>query len=71
MAKRKRGRTDAEIRADKLRTGRPPMKKAEKHSRRIMVYLTPDEYKQFEAEAKKEGLSLASLIMRPWRNRED
>ena len=47
------------------------MKKAEKHSRRIMVYLTPDEYKQFEAEAKKEGLSLASLIMRPWRKKED
>ena len=47
------------------------MKKAEKHSKRIMVYLTPDEYKRFEAEAKKVGLSLASLIMRPWRKRED
>ena len=71
MAKRKRGRTDAVIRADKLRTGRPPKKKAEKQSKRIMVYLTPDEYKRFEAEAKKEGLSLASLIMRPWRKREE
>ena len=59
------------MRADKLRTGRPPKKKAEKQSKRIMVYLTPDEYKRFEAEAKKEGLSLASLIMRPWRKRED
>lgn len=56
------------MRADKLRTGRPP-KKAEKQSKRIMAYLTPDEYKQFEA--KEEDLSLAALIMRPWREKED
>ena len=68
MAKK---RTDAQRAADKHRTGRPPKKRAEKQSKRIMVYLTPDEYKRFEAEAKEEGLSLASLVMRPWREKED
>ena len=71
MAKRKRGRTEAELQADKSRPGRTPKKKAEKQSKRIVAYLTPDEYRRFESQAKKEGLSLASLIMRPWREKEE
>ena len=71
MAKQKRKRTQAEIRADKLRTGRPPKVRSEKHSEQIMVYLTPGERAQLEALAKKEGLSLAALIMRPWREQKE
>lgn len=47
--------------------GRPPKKKAEKQSERVMVYLTLRERARLEAMAKKEGLHLAALIMRPWR----
>ena len=71
MTKRKRGRTEAEIQADTLRTGRPAKKKAEKQSMRVMVYLTPAEYRRFAAEAKKTGLSLAALVMRPWREKKE
>lgn len=70
MAKRNRARTKAEKRADARRTGRPPKKPAEKQSERVMVYLTPDEHARFEAQAKSEGMSLAALIMRPWREKE-
>ena len=67
MAKRNRARTKAEIKADAQRTGRPRKKPSEKQSKRIMVYLTPDEYQRFEVQAKAEGVSLAALIMSPWR----
>ena len=69
MAKKKR--SPAQIAADKRRTGRPPMAPKEKHSEQIMVYLTPGERKRLEKLAKKEGLPLAALIMRPWREKGD
>ena len=47
--------------------GRPPRPPAEKQGERITVYLTKAERKRLEALAKVEGLSLASLVMRPWR----
>ena len=68
MAKRNRPRTEAEIGADALRTGRPPKIPAEKQSERAVVYLTPAEFKRLEALAKDAGVSLASVIMRPWRD---
>ena len=71
MAKRKRKRTQAEIRADKSRTGRPPKAPSERQSEQIMVYLTPTERAQLEKLAKQEGLSLASMIMRPWREQKE
>jgi len=66
----KRKRTAAEVAADKLRTGRPRKAAREKQSERITVYLTPSERRQFERMAKKEGISLAELVMRPWREEE-
>lgn len=71
MAKRARGRTKAEMAADKLRTGRPPGDPSERQSERVMVYLTPAERKRLGALAKAEGISLAALVMRPWREKEE
>ena len=51
----------------KKKLGRPPKPKAEKQSEKATVYLTKAEQAHLKALAKKEGLSLASLIMRPWR----
>jgi len=67
MSKKKR--TPAQMAADKRRTGRPPKPPAEKKSEPIMVYLTPAERKRLEKLARKEGIPLAALIMRPWREK--
>ena len=71
MGKRKRKRTKAEKLADRRRTGRPPKAKAEKQSEPLMVRVTPVERKRLEKLAKKEGVSLSVLIMRPWRDQEE
>jgi hypothetical protein len=39
-------------------------------SERVMVRLSKAERARLEALAKKEGLPLASLIMRPWREEQ-
>jgi hypothetical protein len=62
-------RTEAQVAADKLRTGRPRKPPREKQSERVMVYLTKTERRRLEELAKREGLSLSSLIMRPWREK--
>ena len=71
MAKRTRGRTEAEIQADGLRTGRPAGDPSDRQSERVTVYLTPAERTRLEALAKKAGIALAALIMRPWREKEE
>lgn len=63
----KRKRSQAQIAADKKRTGRPPKSKAEKQDRRVMVSLTKAEHAQLSALAKKAGLPLAVFLLRPWR----
>jgi hypothetical protein len=65
----KKKRTEAQIAADKLRTGRPRKSRREKQGDRVMVYLTQTERRRLEQLAKREGLSLSSLIMRPWREK--
>ncbi len=50
--------------------GRPPKTKATKQGRQITFYLTEAEYTRVAAQAAKEGLSLAALIMRPWREEQ-
>ena len=69
MSKKKR--TPAQIAADKRRTGRPPKPPEKKQSEQIMVYLTPSERQRLERLAEKEGLSIAALIMRPWREQKE
>jgi hypothetical protein len=65
----KKQRTEAQIAADNLRTGRPRKSPWEKQSERVMVYLTKAERIRLEELARREGLSLSSLIMRPWREK--
>ncbi len=64
MAKK---RSAAQWAADKKRTGRPRKAPEEKRSQPVMVYLTEDERVTLGALAEQEGVTLASLIMRPWR----
>ena len=71
MGKRNRSRTEAEIQADKARTGRPPKAKAEKQSVHITVHLTPAECERLGKLAQEDDLSLAALIMRPWRKEKE
>ncbi len=60
-------RTRAQIKADARRTGRPPKPRGKKQSEMIGVYVTPVERKRLDAEAKRLGVSLSALLMRPWR----
>ena len=64
-------RTKAQLDADRLRPGRPRKATRVKKSERVMVNLAKDEHERLEAMARKEGLSLPALIMRPWRNKGD
>ncbi len=67
MAKK---RSNAQRAADRKRTGRPPIAPKERRSEPVMVYLTEDERFRLEALAEQEGVTLASLLMRPWRDGE-
>ena len=69
MAQRNRKRTPAEIRADRLRTGRPPKPARDKLSEKVMVYLTKAERAKLQAQAQEEGMTLAAMIMSPWRQK--
>ena len=64
-------RSAAQRAADKKRTGRPPKAPQEKQSEPVMVYLTPVERKRLGTQAAAEGISLAALVMRPWREKEE
>jgi hypothetical protein len=54
----------------KARMGRPPLPPADKRSKCVMVRLTPGEYRALKAVARQEGLALARLLMKPWREHE-
>jgi hypothetical protein len=71
MAKQNKQRTEAQLRADKARTGRPPKPKSEKMSERVTVHLTPTEKDRLLILAKQEDMTLPALIMKPWRDSED
>ena len=69
MGKRNRERTQAEKEADRQRSGRPPKKQDEIQSYRVTVNLTQAERERLSKLARDEGMSLAELIMRPWREK--
>jgi hypothetical protein len=69
MAKKKR--SPAEIAADKRRTGRPRKPADEKQRYRITVYLNKAEWEHMQQLARQEGVSLAELVMRPWREQKE
>lgn len=60
-------RTAAQRAADKRRTGRPAKQTSERRSKAVTVYLTEDEHARLEALAIEQDASLASTIMRLWR----
>lgn len=54
----------------KKRMGRPPKPPSEKFSEMLNVKMTKAERKMLESEAKRLGISLAAVLMRPWRKEE-
>lgn len=56
------------VKEAKKRMGRPPKPPEEKWKARIMVNMTEAERGQLEADAKGAGLSLASYLLRCWRD---
>ncbi len=70
MARREKKRSRAQIVADRLRPGRPPMPAAERKSVMVLVRMTEAEQAHLKALAATAGLSLAALIMRPWREEQ-
>ena len=55
----------------KARMGRPPKPPDERQAERIMVNVTRAERVQLEREARKAGLSLSALLIRPWREKRE
>ena len=51
----------------KSKMGRHPKKPADRHSFCIAIRLTPAERRLIEAEARRRGLRMATLVMEPWR----
>ena len=47
--------------------GRPPKRKADLRTERVMVYLTKAERKELGSLATEKGIPLATFIMSPWR----
>jgi len=47
--------------------GRPPKKASEKHSKKILLAVTPGEWRAVRTDAKKAGLTVTGLLLRPWR----
>ena len=51
----------------KKRMGRPPKPPDEKRSAQMCVRMTQAERKRLDAEAKRLGITVSDLLMRPWR----
>jgi len=54
-------------RKHKAKMGRPPLLPHLKRGMVLSIRITRGERARMEAEADKAGLSLAELLMRPWR----
>ena len=49
------------------RMGRPPLPAGMVKSVRLCIRTTPAEYKRLRAEARRQGTTVAELLMLPWR----
>lgn len=47
--------------------GRPSIPARQRRSYLVNVRITPDERKKFELIAKREGITLSEVLMKPWR----
>lgn len=54
-------------RGKKARMGRPPFPKGTARSLHVTVRLTARELRRLRAEARRRGVSVSELLMRPWR----
>lgn len=59
-------RTEAEIAADAMRTGRPRNPSGTKQTVLVALRLTPDEFKTFSKDAKRAKLSGAAYAKHCW-----
>lgn len=50
--------------------GRPPKPPGEKFGAILSLKLTKAEKKRLQAEAKRLGISVSALLMRPWRKED-
>jgi uncharacterized protein (DUF1778 family) len=58
-------------RKKKAKMGRPPIPPSERRSAVITIRLRKDERKMLEREAKKEGLSFSSYLLKCWREKRE
>jgi len=59
-------RTAAEIAADAKRTGRPGLTPGANATKMVALRLTPDEFTQFQKDAKKAGMGMAAYARHCW-----
>jgi len=55
----------------KTKMGRPPLPAEEKLGEQLNVRATRAERALLEAEAKRLGISVSELLMRPWRKKRE
>lgn len=51
----------------KARLGRPPLPPGTQKAIRLSVRVTPAEATKLQSEAKRLGITVSQLLMRPWR----
>lgn len=51
------------------RIGRPPKRAADKQNNRVAVYLVPADFARLKVEAERDGLALAAVLLRAWKER--
>jgi len=47
--------------------GRPPVPAKEKARRFLSLRVTDDQLKAIQAEAKRQGVTVSDLLLKPWR----
>jgi len=53
----------------KKKVGRPPKRKADKCGEKVTIYLTAEERKRLEKEAREMRLPLSAYLIACWKNR--
>jgi hypothetical protein len=51
------------------KVGRPPKRAADKQNNRVAVYLVRADFARLKAEADRDGLTLAAVLLRAWQER--
>ena len=59
----------AKMKKKRKKPGPKPRPLEEKYSARMTVWMTPEEYRLLEQEARKQGITTSVLLMRPFRHK--